>query len=169
MLLRNPTQAELQHLRGLTGLPNAKVRHLVMSFLPDTRALLQVFAYAVDKQTVAAWRRILGHRMENIRPPPVSVVHSIHTCRGLRYNETTREFSRPIQAPHAEEYGVPSRSVHLEPPTTTKKRQEPTTTTVTTPRPFPLQSAVANQAFAMAMRDHVLLPYSLDASWDACI
>lgn len=162
MLLRNPTQQELQHLRSVTSVPSPKVRHLIMSFLPNTRTpILQVFAYAMEKQTAAAWKSILGHRMENVAPPPKSVVHSVQICRGFRYNEITRQYTPEVLS---EEFGTPSRCLHLDLlPTPTCKAPKPAPCSSRCvpqplpPRTVPIQSAVASQAFAMAMLDHAFL------------
>lgn len=163
MLLRNPTQPELQHLRSVTSLPNPKIRHLVMSFLPNTRTpMLQVFAHAMEKQTAAAWRSILGHRMENIAPPAEkSVVHVIQMCRGLRFNEITRQYTAEVQA---EEFGTPSRSLHLDPipppparGSSSQCASPPPENQTSSNKTIPIQSLVANRAYAMTASDHAFL------------
>ena len=130
MLLRNPAQAELQRLRMLASQPNAKIRYLILRLLPTTSTTnsttknkqqsrdYQVFAYASQKQTSTAWRRILGSRMEHIAPPPRSILHSIRTCQGYLFDEATQTYSLPhhqLLPAHyqAETYGSPSREIRL--------------------------------------------------------
>jgi hypothetical protein len=125
MLLRNPAQAELQRLRMLASQPNAKIRYLILRLLPTTSTKnkqqsrdYQVFAYASQKQTSTAWRRILGSRMEHIAPPAKSILHSIRTCQCYLFDEATQTYSLPhhqLLPAHyqAETYGSPSREIRL--------------------------------------------------------
>lgn len=121
MILRNPTQKEIQHLRLIVSLPNSPIRYIVMRYLPAPENSLLVFAQAVNKHTATAWKRLLVSRMEQVSPPIKSVLHAIKTCQGLDFNENTQEYSRSlIQQKHllVEEYGTPSRLVRQDHQTT---------------------------------------------------
>jgi len=114
MILRNPTQKEIHHLRLVASLPNSPIRYIVMRFLPAPENYLLVFAQAVDKHTATAWKKLLVSRMEQVSPPSRSVLHAIKICQGLDFNEKTQEYSISLTQknhPRFEEYGSPSRII----------------------------------------------------------
>ena len=112
--------------------------------------VLQIFAYAYDRHTSTAWKRLLGTpRLENVHPPPENLGKA-----GM----VLMLQNPPVSSQAHEEFGSllePRRRAPMdqEPPSSHHVLvQDPHRSRIV---PLTVAPTQATQAYAMAMRDHI--------------